>query len=618
MAEKRRGLGRGLGSLIPSQEPGRPSDVFFPRGERSTDAVEERPEEAPKERRSSDPAESMRRAQAGRRSAATKRTTRSTAPAKKTAVSVSADETVEEPASSTKPEESGEQTGTRSTGRKTRPASTTKSTAQRATTAKTGSKTAARTGAASKPAAAKRTANRSTAGKATADKVTAGKTTTAGKTATAGKGTSEKPTAAESTGVTSDVAVSAADASVASPTAAHPAEQNTIDTSNRSESQLSSNTEPDTAATERVEEQQRAAGDATGVPRVDGVYVSRETVQTHSSSVSADDQSVPDADNLSAPDAVGAGVASTNIDDLVPADQSGPQSPVSRETPEVADDEGFDDLLPVPGTTFGEIDLDLIRPNPRQPRDVFDEDALDELITSIREIGVLQPVVVRRRPEMPGHYELIMGERRFRASKEAGKKTIPAIVRATADDDLLRDALLENLHRVDLNPLEEAAAYAQLLEDFNCTQEELSTRIGRSRPQISNTIRLLKLPAMVQRRVAAGVLSSGHARALLGLTDGANMEVLAQRVVAEGLSVRATEEAVVLLNRGDRVTVSRGTRQTHPELAELARTLGDRLDTRVNVVMGKRKGKLSVEFANGEDLSRILMLLGLDPSSQTE
>ena len=613
MAEKRRGLGRGLGSLIPSQEPGRPSDVFFPRGERSTDAVEERPEEAPKERPSSDPAESMRRAQAGRRSAATKRTTRSTAPAKKTAASVSADEAVEEPASSTQTEESGKQTGTRPTGTKTRSASTTKSTAQRATTAKTGSKTAARTGAASKPAATKKTANRSTAGK-----VTAGKTTTAGKTATAGKGTSEKPTAGESTGVTSDVAVSAADASVASPTAAHPAEQDTIDTSNRSELQPGSNTEPDTAPTERAEEQERAAGDATGDPRVDGVYVSRETVQTHSSSVSADDQSVPGADHLSAPDAVGADVPSTDIDDSVPADQSDPQSPVSRETPEATDDEGFDDLLPVPGTTFGEIDLDLIRPNPRQPRDVFDEDALDELITSIREIGVLQPVVVRRRPEMPGHYELIMGERRFRASKEAGKKTIPAIVRATADDDLLRDALLENLHRVDLNPLEEAAAYAQLLEDFNCTQEELSARIGRSRPQISNTIRLLKLPAMVQRRVAAGVLSSGHARALLGLTDGANMEVLAQRVVAEGLSVRATEEAVLLLNRGDRVTVSRGTRETHPELAELARSLGDRLDTRVNVVMGKRKGKLSVEFANGEDLSRILMLLGLDPSSQTE
>lgn len=304
-------------------------------------------------------------------------------------------------------------------------------------------------------------------------------------------------------------------------------------------------------------------------------------------------------------------VRSTDGNDRTAETTEASAGEVPRETGDAADD-AADDLVPVPGTTFGEIPLDRIRPNPRQPRGVFDEDALDELITSIREIGVLQPVVVRRRPDAPGQYELIMGERRYRASKEAGRETIPAIVRETKSDELLRDALLENLHRVDLNPLEEAAAYAQLLEDFSCTQEELSERIGRSRPQISNTIRLLKLPAMVQRRVAAGVLSSGHARALLGLNDGANMEVLAQRVVAEGLSVRATEESVILLNRGDRSAVSRGTREPDPELADLARSLGDRLDTRVNVVMGKRKGKLSVEFANGEDLTRILTLLGLD------
>lgn len=360
----------------------------------------------------------------------------------------------------------------------------------------------------------------------------------------------------------------------------------------------------------------------------DGVYVSRETVRTHSS-----DRQVEPGDSGDAVEALSGEVDAVGVDSVSPVGVDNSPSDLSDATnadsadadatdadpieDEAESDTGVvdsDDLVPVPGTTFGEIELDLIRPNPRQPRDVFDEDALDELVTSIREIGVLQPVVVRRRPDLPGHYELIMGERRYRASKEAGRTTIPAIVRATADDDLLRDALLENLHRVDLNPLEEAAAYAQLLEDFNCTQEELSDRIGRSRPQISNTIRLLKLPAMVQRRVAAGVLSSGHARALLGLNDGADMEQLAQRVVAEGLSVRATEEAVILLNRGDRLTVSRGTRQADPELAELARNLGDRLDTRVNVVMGKRKGKLSVEFANGEDLARILNLLGLDSS----
>lgn len=278
---------------------------------------------------------------------------------------------------------------------------------------------------------------------------------------------------------------------------------------------------------------------------------------------------------------------------------------VSRET----------SLESVPGTAFGLLPVDSISANPRQPRAIFDEDALDELVHSIREVGVLQPVVVRLVDAEAPRYELIMGERRLRASREAGLETIPAIIRQVDDVDLLRDALLENLHRADLNPLEEAAAYQQLLDDFQCTQEELSTRIGRSRPQITNTLRLLKLPPLVQRRVAAGVISQGHARAILGLVDAAAMEVLAQRVVAEGLSVRATEEAVVLLNRGDRVNVSRETPALDPELSSLARSLGDQLDTRVRITMGKRKGRISVDFANEDDLTRILGVLGLSPSS---
>ncbi len=278
---------------------------------------------------------------------------------------------------------------------------------------------------------------------------------------------------------------------------------------------------------------------------------------------------------------------------------------VSRET----------DLQEVPGTAFGLIPLEQISPNPRQPRQVFDEDALDELVHSIREVGVLQPVVVRLVDEKKPAYELIMGERRFRASELAGVSTIPAIIRAVEDTDLLRDALLENLHRSDLNPLEEAAAYEQLLNDFQCTQEELSERIGRSRPQISNTLRLLRLPPLVQRRVAAGVISQGHARAILGVEDPANMEVLAQRIVAEGLSVRATEEAVVLLNRGEKPRVSRETQQLTPELAQIADRVGDKLDTRVSIVMGKRKGKISVEFANQDDLKRILTALGIEDES---
>ena len=216
-------------------------------------------------------------------------------------------------------------------------------------------------------------------------------------------------------------------------------------------------------------------------------------------------------------------------------------SDVSRETS--ADSEG---LVPVPGAHFAEIPVGDIVPNPRQPRTVFDEDEMAELVHSVREIGVLQPVVVRPADGVPGRYELIMGERRWRASTAAGLTSVPAIVRETAEDDLLRDALLENLHRSQLNPLEEAAAYSQLLEDFGCTHDELAGRIGRSRPQISNTLRLLKLPPLVQRRVAAGVLSAGHARALLGLAEGSAMERLAQRIVAEGLSVRAVEEIVAL------------------------------------------------------------------------
>jgi len=269
------------------------------------------------------------------------------------------------------------------------------------------------------------------------------------------------------------------------------------------------------------------------------------------------------------------------------------------------------ELETVAGARYAELGLDDIRPNPRQPRTVFDEDALAELVYSIREIGLLQPVVVRPVPDAaPGgpHYELVAGERRWRAARTAGLAAIPSIVRETADDVLLRDALLENLHRSQLNALEEAAAYQQLLDDFGCTQDELATRIGRSRPQVSNTLRLLRLPAPVQRRVAAGVLSAGHARALLALDDPEAMERLATRIVAEGLSVRATEE-IVAVGEGDgreRARVSRPRRPTAPGLAEIAERLSDRLETRVRIEAGRTKGKISIEFATLDDLRRIV------------
>lgn len=277
------------------------------------------------------------------------------------------------------------------------------------------------------------------------------------------------------------------------------------------------------------------------------------------------------------------------------------------------------DLGAVDGVSYAELPVDAIAPNPRQPRTVFDEEALAELVFSIKEIGLLQPVVVRE--IAPGSYELIAGERRLRASREAGLDRIPAIIRATDDDDLLRDALLENLHRANLNALEEAAAYQQLLSDFGCTQDELARRIGRSRPQVSNTLRLLKLPPDVQRRVAAGVLSAGHARALLSLDDPADMEVLAARIVQEGLSVRSVEE-IILVGDGDgrarkRSTRPRGNAARDLELdqvvAELAERIADALDTRATAKGFKNKrsrGTIVIECADVEDLRRITDLIG--------
>ena len=274
------------------------------------------------------------------------------------------------------------------------------------------------------------------------------------------------------------------------------------------------------------------------------------------------------------------------------------------------------ELEPVAGAYFAEVPLDQITPNQVQPRQVFDEEAMAELVHSIREIGVLQPVVVRKRG--PEQYELVMGERRWRASREAGLDTVPAIVRETDDVDMLRDALLENLHRSQLNPLEEAAAYRQMLDDFGCTHEELAERIGRSRPQISNTLRLLKLSPAVQRRVAAGVLSAGHARALLSVEDSDLQDRLAQRVTAEGISVRALEEIVALREGSEGTPTRRAARPKPfaPGLVDLADRLSDRLETRVKVDLGKSKGKITVEFASLDDLQRIVDIM--DPRNRSD
>ncbi len=278
----------------------------------------------------------------------------------------------------------------------------------------------------------------------------------------------------------------------------------------------------------------------------------------------------------------------------------------------------LDSLIPTSLTVAGnevaqqnEVSIDSISPNPRQPRTVFDETALNELIASIKEIGILQPPVVRQ--TSPGKYELVMGERRFRAAKAAGLKSIPVIIRQTPDNELLREALIENIHRSQLNPLEEGAAYAQLLNDFNCTHDELATKLGRSRPLISNTMRLLNLPPTVQRKVAAGVISAGHARALLGLTDEAEIEKLANRIVAEGLSVRATEEAVAIHSPNKKSGFSKSNKSgkgvASGETLAAEELLSDYLDTRVSVQGVSGKGKIVIEFSGREDLQRIVDLI---------
>ncbi|MEU9118620.1 ParB/RepB/Spo0J family partition protein [Streptomyces sp. NPDC048506] len=295
------------------------------------------------------------------------------------------------------------------------------------------------------------------------------------------------------------------------------------------------------------------------------------------------------------------GVAAAKVTSL-------PTHGVSRETEASAGAEAAAGLSAVAGAHFAEVPLDAITPNPRQPRTVFDEDALAELIVSIKEVGLLQPVVVRQTG--PETYELIMGERRWRASREAGLEKIPAIVRETDDEKLLLDALLENLHRAQLNPLEEAAAYDQLLKDFKCTHDELADRIGRSRPQVSNTLRLLNLSPSVQNRLAAGVLSAGHARALLSVEDSEEQDHLARRIVAEGLSVRTVEEIVKLMGSNPKsASKTKGPRagtRVSPALTDLATRLSDRFETRVKVDLGQKKGKIVVEFASIDDLERIL------------
>ena len=345
-------------------------------------------------------------------------------------------------------------------------------------------------------------------------------------------------------------------------------------------------------------------GPRAGGPRTSPPRPRRAAANTAAPAESGGDAGASRAGRAESSASAGGGRERGAVSRETPTGERGERaSEVSRETADLVD----------PGAVYREISPSDIDPNPKQPRTYFDEEALAELAHSVKEFGLLQPIVVR---EMSGgRYQLIMGERRWRASQRAELATIPAIVRQTEDEDLLRDALLENIHRVQLNPLEEAAAYQQLLDEFNVTQSELANRIGRSRPAITNSIRLLQLPTAVQRRVAAGVLSAGHARALLGLEAGAAaQDELAARIVAEGLSVRATEEIVTLANRDaedaeEKPKPAPRGRRKDPELEAVAGRLSDRFETSVSVTMGRRKGRITIDVGDADDLARVLSLL---------
>lgn len=653
---KKRGLGRGLGALIPDANSNdRPVDVFFSGGN-SEDGKRESETKTSRTART-DPAASM---QSSRR-----RKPKASGTARSTSTTPEADYETEAVASKTASSKTGSTKAGSTESGTTKAASTTssktsaskpagsKSTASKSTGTKTG--TSKTTG--SKASTAKSSASKASASEASASKASASKATGSGssRTTPAARSKQTKAKAGSSAGSSSASAVESAEKASAAPkntarkttpgasvsdpaTGSGEVEATAASPSAESSSARLNGNESVDVSSDLINESQSSESAAAASAEDDvrethpGVYTSSgrshddnetdEEVQsegigayeeTHTTYVvheeSEDAEGETRLAEISDSDASTAAESNAGKSASSSAEESG-----GSETVETADEGGLEDyegVESIPDTEFGEIDVDLIDANPRQPRTVFDEDLLAELVHSIREIGVLQPVVVRQKPSDRSRFELIMGERRLRATKDAGLSTIPAIIRYVEDTDLLRDALLENLHRAELNPLEEAAAYGQLLEDFGCTQEELSERIGRSRPQISNTLRLLRLPPLVQRRVAAGVISAGHARAILGLRDPEHMEVLAQRIVAEGLSVRASEEAVVLLNRGDSINVSRATTKVAPEFLEVAERLGDRLDTKVNISVGKRKGKLSVEFANQEDLDRILGLLGI-------
>lgn len=618
---QKRGLGRGLGALIPgagstpapeqelrtrtrpASESGarssRPVDMFFSGEQVSTEA-----ERAQQERSAPyDLAAGMARAAAERRGrTAGGGNGRSAAKASSPEKEPTEEEAAAAPA---------KRTTTKSTTAKR---TTSKSTAATGATAK--KTTAKRTTA--KPASAEPAASKSTGAKSSAAKSSSARSSAA-KGASSTSAT-KKPSAAQATDTDSAPKVQATEISTPEePKSAAPAETSTESPAAASAPGTSAAAAPAPETPQATDE----VGDSTVEDRAledsapeDSPVVDVEPV---SPTPARSEQAEPD---VSAPAVADEAPQALPEPAKAAADlaQSAPLAASDSTDAAEAIDTASRGLVAVPGAEFAEIPIHEVRENPRNPRTMFDDDELDELAYSLREVGVLQPVVVRPIPVTADgeSFELVMGERRWRAARRAGLESIPAIIRETSDDDLLRDALLENLHRAQLNPLEEANAYQQLLEDFGCTQDELGERIGRSRPQITNTLRLLRLPALVQRRLASGALSAGHARALLSLDDPALMEELAQRIVTEGLSVRAVERLVA---RGGQQPATRTVRRStyDPVVVDLTSRLSNRLEAPVRIDVGKRKGRITLEFTNVEDLERLVENMGLDlPAPRTE
>lgn len=647
---QKRGLGRGLGALIPgagstpapeqelrtrtrpatqSEEESsapRPVDMFF-----SGEQVSREEESSPRERAGArDLATGMARAAAERRSRTagsasrsssspgtrtTKRTSTAmgtTGTGKKdsaaTATGTTSRTTAAKTGSATTT--AAKTTGAKSSGTKsagTRSAGTTSAGAKSAGAKSAGAKSAGTRSAAvatgAKASGAKSSGTRSANTKGGASTPATAKTTRA-------KSSSAKTSGAKTASTSSTARKSASTAAVTPPadTKVSPVEEGTpVATSAPVENSPVVDVESVTPTSARAQARPPAA---EPVPAAEPAPAEEPAAVEESTAV---EEMAPENADATAPEESAATPAQDRDLDQASGDQeSGDQTSggVDETSAPAGEDRG---LVSVPGAEFAEIPIHEVRENPRNPRTMFDDDELDELAHSLREVGVLQPVVVRpiSVTEDGESFELVMGERRWRAARRAGLQSIPAIIRETSDDDLLRDALLENLHRSQLNPLEEANAYQQLLDDFGCTQDELGDRIGRSRPQITNTLRLLRLPALVQRRLASGALSAGHARALLSLEDPRLMEELAQRIVQEGLSVRAVERLVA---RGGQQPASRTVRRStyDPHVVDLTSRLSNRLEAPVRIDVGKRKGRITLEFTNLEDLERLIENMGLD------